>query len=53
MTLLIVGLLLWFGGNLLVKWAGPMPHICRTCARKYYRDDACPFCGAPALGILT
>jgi hypothetical protein len=49
MTLFIIGLVLYLGGKRLVKVAGPMPHICRGCARKYY-GDACPRCDGELLG---
>jgi len=43
MELLILGLILWFGGKWLVKQTGPMPHLCGGCAHTYY-GDRCPRC---------
>jgi hypothetical protein len=41
MTLLIIGLILYFGGKWLVQRTGPMPHICRQCAEIYHGEE-CP-----------
>lgn len=46
MELLIIGLILYFGGKWLIKITGPMPHLCRNCVQKYYGDH-CPRCADP------
>jgi hypothetical protein len=44
MELLIISLILYFGGKWLVEQIGPWRHLCRECAQFYQGEAGCPSC---------